>query len=170
MFESDNISTISILKDFITREATRKSTAIEMSVKCSSETLAVTIGKLFPKLRTLLKANRRAMLLTAIDELKISEPDMVESLLAELEDVDVDPQELPSLERLYGLITDLYIDFLKVNGSPSSKLAINTVKDKLDELTNLIETYASEPYQDEKVLVERLSEFWNLQAFNRWKK
>lgn len=168
IFQSDNISTISILKDFITREATKKSTAIEMNVKCNSETLTNVVDKIYPKLKTLLKARRRDKLMAAINELKINEPTIINSLMDELDDIDCDLQELPSLERLEGLLTDLYIDFLKVDGS-SSKITINTIRDKLDQLTTLIETYADEPYEDGKVLAEKLSEFWDLQAINKWK-
>lgn len=49
MFQSDNASTISIIKDFITREATKRSVVIEMHVTTNDGSVAHTLRKLYPK-------------------------------------------------------------------------------------------------------------------------
>lgn len=161
MFESDNISTISILKDFITREATKKSIPIDMEVNVNQDSIGHTIRKIYPRLETLSKMKRHRMLTEAVNELKINDSEIAASLAKEIDEPFEEWEGCPSLERLYGLITDLFIDYSKVDGL--SKITINSIKNRMTELTNIIATYSTSAYKDEKVLVEKLNEFWNFQ-------
>ncbi|XP_015790248.1 Bardet-Biedl syndrome 7 protein homolog [Tetranychus urticae] len=161
-FQSDNISTISILKDFLTREATKKSIPIEMTLKVNGISLGQTIRKLFPKLKQLLGEKRKGLLLEAIKDLRINDPEIANSMLTEL---NVELPSIPvqfNLERLYGLITDLYLDYIKLEGINSS-VNVTNIKTKLNELISLIEESKGNEQQFE-TLIENLNEFWGLRT------
>lgn len=163
-FQSDNISTISILKDFLTREATKKSIPIEMNLKVNGSSLGSTISKLFPKLRQLLGEKRKNLLLEAIKDLRINDPEIASSMLTELDSQSPTIKIQFNLDRLYGLITDLYLDYIKLEGT-SSSVNVNNMKTKLNDLVSLIEESGSDESQLE-TLIDKLNHFWGLRTLN----
>lgn len=173
-FKSDNISTISIIKDFITREATKKSIAIDMSVDINELSLSDTLKKLYPKLKSLITIRNNNDLLLAINEVASNDPAIAKELMSQLiinvnsEDEDEDEDDSgkncnQNLERIYGLITDLFIDYHKFNRTSNSVLP--GIKTRLNEMISLIETYSADQY-NENVLIDKLNQFWGLQTIN----
>ena len=65
-----------------------------------------------------------------------------------------------NLQRIYGLITDLFIDYFKLEGSSLSKLS--NVKSKLNSLISSITTYASDEHSLD-IFIEKLYQFWDLE-------
>ncbi|OTF75367.1 hypothetical protein BLA29_006134 [Euroglyphus maynei] len=81
---SDNVSTISILKDFITREATRQSIEIEIDVELMDKSLGSMLVRLYPTIRQLIRRKHREDLLEAIADLQSSDADIARQLLIDL--------------------------------------------------------------------------------------
>jgi Bardet-Biedl syndrome 7 protein len=162
-FQSDNISTISILKDFITREATKRSTAIEMSIDVNEASVGHTLKKLYPKLRVLVNIRHNAELIEAINELSATDPQIAQELMAKLmNNEETQNVSTLNLERIYGIITDLFIDYHKLKGG--SRSVLSGIRSRINELVALIETYATDEY-DEDMFVDKLNQFWGLQIF-----
>lgn len=160
IFESNNISTISILKDFITREATKKSISIEMDIKVNKTSLNETLSKLYPKLKQLIKAKEASLLIEAVKELSCRDTELMNEMIKNLEKTkDIEMSSL-NLQRIYGLITDLFIDYFKLEGSSLSKLS--NVKSKLNSLISSITTYASDEHSLD-IFIEKLYQFWDLE-------
>ncbi|XP_017490998.1 PREDICTED: Bardet-Biedl syndrome 7 protein-like [Rhagoletis zephyria] len=166
---SDNVSTVSILKDFLTREATRQSIPIEISVSISERSIAVILRHLYPKIKRLILEKQRQDLFEAISDLQSSDADIASQLLADLnleekeagekeaevkrsaksssssssgrpESTEANRQDvLIGLDRIYGIITDLFIDYHKLKGTSMASF-LKAAKEKLDEMTTLIET------------------------------
>jgi len=162
-FQSDNISTISILRDFVTREATKKSTAIEMAIDISEASLAHVLKKLYPKLKILINIRQNAELLEAVNELSASDPQVAQEMIAKLT-MDEESQKVSTLnlERIYGIIADLFIDYHKLKGG--SRSVLSNIRSRINELVALIETYATDEY-NEDIFVDKLNQFWGLQIF-----
>ncbi|RXG57552.1 Bardet-Biedl syndrome 7 protein-like [Armadillidium vulgare] len=113
VFKSDNISTISILKDVITKEATKK----------------------------------KVSLIEPLRELSSQESDSsflspeYQFILDHADDLQLQYRKQPChLERLYGMITDLYIDKFKFKG-------IN-VKSRVPQLLETLDNYCSHDVQN----------------------
>ena len=62
------------------------------------------------------------------------------------------------LDRFYGLITDLFIDYEKVNGNNTNNM-INIFKPKIDEMVSLIESYTGDEYNVD-IFIQKICEFW----------
>ena len=161
-FQSDNISTISIIKDFVTREATKKSTAIEMAFDVNDASIGHTLKKLYPNLKSLLKIRHNKELMEAVKELSVSDPQIAEEMMAKLKTNESSESIQINLERIYGIIMDLYIDYHKFKGGSGSVLS--GIKSRISELVNIIETYATDDY-DEDLFVDKLNLFWGIQTF-----
>lgn len=164
-FLSDNVSTISIIKDFITREATKKSIMIEMSVNLSEASVSHMIGKIHPKIRALVKKKLNDRLFDAIKELNATDPEVAAEMLADLAHEEEEQANVAStlnLERLYGLITDLFIDHLKLKGS-ASRATLNSVRSKIGDLILLIEASITDN-DSREVFVDKINQFWGLLA------
>ena len=161
-FKSDNVSTISIIKDFVTREATKKSTPIELNFELSDSSVGYTLKKLYPKLKTLIAVRNNKDLIEAVKELSVSDPNVAEEMMAKLktpsDGLAVEGVET-NLERIYGIIMDLYIDYHKLKGG--SRSALSSVKSRVNQLVATIETYATDEYEPE-VFVDKLNQFWGL--------
>ena len=161
-FQSDNISTISIIKDFVTREATKKSTAIEMAFDVNDASVGHTLKKLYPRLKNLINFRHNKELMEAVNELSVSDPKIAEEMMNKLKTSESTESVEINLERIYGIIMDLYIDYHKLKGGSGSVLS--GIKTRISELVNTIETYATDGY-DEEVFVDKLNQFWGLQQF-----
>ncbi|KAF2360801.1 Quinoprotein alcohol dehydrogenase-like superfamily [Trinorchestia longiramus] len=142
VFKSDNISTISILKDVLTKEATRKKVQLTISCEVNEESVVYTLNLLHPKLQAQLFLAKQVSLIDALRELEAHESDT--SFLSPeyqyiLDNADTLQQQYLKqpchLERLYGMITDLYIDKYKFKG-------IN-VKSRVPQLLEILDNYSS---------------------------
>ncbi|XP_069686041.1 BBSome complex member BBS7-like isoform X2 [Periplaneta americana] len=140
-FKSDNISTISILKDILTKEATKKKIKLDMVCEVNEESVIHTLQLLHPKLEAQLLLAKQVALLEALRELETHDAESLECLLPEYRYILKNEKQLQAeykrqpahLDRLYGMITDLYIDKHKFKG-------IN-VKGKVPQLLEILDKY-----------------------------
>nr|XP_002127808.1 Bardet-Biedl syndrome 7 protein homolog [Ciona intestinalis] len=144
---SDNISTISILKDIMSKEATSKKISLNIQFDINEDSIRDTIRLLHPKLDQQLMLAKKVQLLDALQELQTHEGNInflapeYQQILEEAEDLKIQFKKQPArLERLYGMITDLYIDKFKFKG-------IN-VKQKVPQLLATLDNY------DQETLIE----------------
>ncbi|XP_044749136.1 Bardet-Biedl syndrome 7 protein homolog [Coccinella septempunctata] len=138
-FKSNNISTISIIKEFISNEATKKNIKVEFSIGIDEQTVDDVLKILIPNLQKHQKFKKDIALLDALHELELSEEENMNSLseryrklLAEESILRNDFNNNPDyLGRLYGIVCDLYADYNKMKG-------IN-IKSKLPQLMKVLE-------------------------------
>lgn len=163
-FQSDNVSTISILKDFLTREATRRSIPIELKLNLNRSTVNTVLTTIYMKLKVLIKHRNNMKLKNAIQEIETVDKEIAMKMSKELDETKDKLTELGlrgdqnELERFYGLITDLFIDYEKLNGN-NTKNMMNTFKSKLNDMIGLIETYVGDEF-NVNVFIKMISDFW----------
>ncbi|XP_031571614.1 Bardet-Biedl syndrome 7 protein-like [Actinia tenebrosa] len=140
VFRSDNISTISILKDVLTKEATKRKINLNISYDLSEESVVHTLNLIHPKLEYQLLLAKKVQLIDALKELQVHENDLsffapeYQSILEEADKLQAEYKKQPChLERLYGMITDLYIDKFKFKGM--------NVKNKVPMLLEILDNY-----------------------------
>ncbi|XP_054846504.1 Bardet-Biedl syndrome 7 protein isoform X2 [Eublepharis macularius] len=139
-FKSDNISTISILKDVLSKEATKRK--INLNISCDINEVSVnhTLQLIHPKLEYQLMLAKKVELIDALKELQTHEGN-TDFLIPEYRSIVEDAEQLlkehekqpASLERLYGMITDLFIDKFKFKGT--------NVKTKVPLLLEILGSY-----------------------------
>ncbi|XP_049765546.1 Bardet-Biedl syndrome 7 protein homolog isoform X2 [Schistocerca cancellata] len=140
-FKSDNISTISILKDVLTREATKKKIKLDILCAVNEESVISVLHRLHPRLEEQQKMAHEVSLLEALHELRERESGWEQSLLPEYRELLAAEKEVQlrysqhpqQLERLYGLVSDLYIDRHKFKGQ--------NVKGKIPQLLEILRKY-----------------------------
>lgn len=140
IFRSDNISTISILKDVVTKEATKRKINLNISCDLNEESIPNVLYRIHPKLEYQLLLAKRVQLIDGLKELKTYKDD-ASFLTEEYKDILDNSEQLLEefkkqpchLERLYGMVTDLYIDRHKFKGQ--------NVKNKVSSLINLLDNY-----------------------------
>ncbi|KAM4708731.1 BBSome complex member BBS7 isoform 2-T2 [Discoglossus pictus] len=140
IFKSDNISTISILKDVLSKEATKRKINLNISYDITEESVGHTLKMIHPKLEYQLLLARRVSLIDALKELQVHEGNTeflipeYRSILEEAEKLQEEYKKQPAhLERLYGMITDLFIDKFKFKGT--------NVKTKVPLLLEILDNY-----------------------------
>ncbi|GFO27542.1 Bardet-Biedl syndrome 7 protein homolog, partial [Plakobranchus ocellatus] len=140
VFRSDNISTISILKDVLSKEATKKKIRLDISYDVKEESIAHTLQMIHPRLEHQLLLAKKVQLIDALMELQVNEPDVsfmspeYQQILANADQLRAEFKRQPChLERLYGMITDLYIDKFKFKGQ--------NVKGKVPALLEVLDNY-----------------------------
>ncbi|XP_028401349.1 Bardet-Biedl syndrome 7 protein homolog isoform X1 [Dendronephthya gigantea] len=140
IFRSDNISTISILKDVLTKEATKRKISLNISFDLSEESVLHTLHLIHPKLEYQLLLAKKVQLIDALKELEMHENDIsflapeYKQILDESEKLQEEYKKQPChLERLYGMVTDLYIDKFKFMGM--------NVKGKVPNLLEVLDNY-----------------------------
>ena len=183
---SDNVSTISILKDFLTREATRQSIPIEIQVQINEKSIGVVLFHLYRMIKSLIVERQRHDLEEAISDLQSSDADIASQLLNDLniagKSTSVSPHRREGesstqadvqigLDRIHGIITDLFIDYHKLKGNPMSGV-LQTAKQKLPDMVALIESVVfesiaqpqSSTQKEDNIskFVERLYHFWDV--------
>ncbi|CAG0915803.1 unnamed protein product [Notodromas monacha] len=122
-FRSDNVSTVSILKEFLTKEATRNMIRLELSCDVSKESVIHALSLMSPKLQAHLKLSKQVQLIDGLKEIELHESD-ISFLDSEYQEILKNADQLKAqynkqpcyLDRLYGMITDLYIDQYKFQG------------------------------------------------------
>ncbi|XP_055599136.1 Bardet-Biedl syndrome 7 protein-like [Uranotaenia lowii] len=143
-YKSDNISTISILKDFITKEATKKRIKLEIVTNINEQTIPALIELIEPKILHYNKLTKDFQILQALIDLDIRNDEEFSTLSQEYQDLLKNQHAIESefkkqptiLNRIYGILTDLYIDKFKFKGV--------SVKTKLPQLIELLENYNRE--------------------------
>ncbi|CAL8354731.1 unnamed protein product [Merluccius merluccius] len=139
-FRSDNISTISILSDVLSKEATQRKINLNISYDINDESVSHTLRMIHPKLQYQLLLAKKVQLIDALKELQVHEG-TADFLIPEYRSILDESQHLldeykkqpAHLERLYGMITDLYIDKFKFKGQ--------NVKTKVSSLLEILDNY-----------------------------
>ncbi|XP_055081065.1 Bardet-Biedl syndrome 7 protein isoform X1 [Periophthalmus magnuspinnatus] len=139
-FKSDNISTISILSDVLSKEATKRKINLNISYEINDESVSHTLRMIHPKLEYQLLLARKVQLIDALKELQVHEGNAdflipeYRSILDESANLLEEYKKQPAhLERLYGMITDLFIDKFKFKGQ--------NVKTKVSSLLEILDNY-----------------------------
>ncbi|XP_041050183.1 Bardet-Biedl syndrome 7 protein isoform X2 [Carcharodon carcharias] len=139
-FKSDNISTISILKDILTKEATKRKINLNISYDVNEESIKYTLQLIHPKLEHQLLLAKKVQLIDALKELQLYEGNVdflipeYRCILEEADNLLEEYKKQPAhLERLYGMITDLFIDKFKFKGT--------NVKTKVPLLLEILDNY-----------------------------
>ncbi|XP_077388007.1 BBSome complex member BBS7 [Festucalex cinctus] len=139
-FKSDNISTISILSDVLSKEATKRKVNLNISYDINDDSVSHTLKMIHPKLEYQLVLARKVQLIDALKELQLHEGNAdfliseYRSILDESASLLEEYKRQPAhLERLYGMITDLFIDKFKFKGQ--------NVKAKVSSLLEILDSY-----------------------------
>uniref|UniRef100_A0A3B3B8Y8 Bardet-Biedl syndrome 7 n=1 Tax=Oryzias melastigma TaxID=30732 RepID=A0A3B3B8Y8_ORYME len=139
-FHSDNISTISILSDVLSKEATKKKINLNISYDINDDSVSHTLRMIHPKLEFQLLLAKKVQLVDALRELQVHEGNAnflipeYRSILDESANLLEEYKKQPAhLERLYGMITDLFIDKFKFKGQ--------NVKTKVSSLLEILDNY-----------------------------
>ncbi|EMP38572.1 Bardet-Biedl syndrome 7 protein like protein [Chelonia mydas] len=139
-FKSDNISTISILKDVLSKEATKRKINLNISYDINEASVNHTLKLIHPKLEYQLLLAKKVQLIDALKELQVHEGNMdflipeYRCILEESDHLLEEYKKQPAhLERLYGMITDLFIDKFKFKGT--------NVKTKVPLLLEILDSY-----------------------------
>ncbi|XP_066089945.1 Bardet-Biedl syndrome 7 protein isoform X1 [Saccopteryx bilineata] len=140
VFKSDNISTISILKDVLSKEATKKKINLNISYEINEVSVRHTLELIHPKLEYQLLLTKKVQLIDALKELQVHEGNTdflipeYRCILEEADHLQEEYKKQPArLERLYGMITDLFIDKFKFKGT--------NVKTKVPLLLEILDSY-----------------------------
>ncbi|XP_034037925.1 Bardet-Biedl syndrome 7 protein [Thalassophryne amazonica] len=139
-FKSDNISTISILSDVLSKEATKRKINLNISYDINDESVSHTLKMIHPKLEYQLLLAKKVQLIDALKELQLHEGNAdflipeYRNILDESSNLLEEYKKQPAhLERLYGMITDLFIDKFKFKG--------HNVKTKVSLLLEMLDNY-----------------------------
>ena len=76
VFKSDNISTISILKDFLTKEATKKKIQLDISCEVNDQSVVDTLNLIHPKLESQLLLAKQVALIEPLKDVAAHEVKM----------------------------------------------------------------------------------------------
>mmetsp|Transcript_16876 Transcript_16876/g.20317 ORF Transcript_16876/g.20317 Transcript_16876/m.20317 type:complete len:715 (+) Transcript_16876:403-2547(+) len=124
VFRSDSITTLAILKEGITKEATARKTRITLSFDLKEECVTTFMHLMDPKLQFQLSLTKKMQMIEALKEVKMQEEDVSfldPSYLEILENADqvekLFKQQPRQLEYLHGIVKDLFIDYHKFKGS-----------------------------------------------------
>ncbi|XP_062281437.1 Bardet-Biedl syndrome 7 protein-like [Scomber scombrus] len=139
-FKSDNISTISILSDVLSKEATKRRINLNILHDINDDSVSQTLKIIHPKLEYQLLLAKKVQLIDALKELQVQEGNadfLIPEYRSILDDSTILLEEYKKhsahLERLYGMITDLFIDKFQFKG--------RNVKTKVSSLLGILDNY-----------------------------
>jgi Bardet-Biedl syndrome 7 protein len=140
VFKSDSVSTISILKETITKEATSKKISINPDLKVDKGGVLGVLELMRPELDHHFSLSKRHSLIEALREIQTHEEDvsyLTEEYKEILEKADTIKAEFKlaprHLDFLRGIVTDLYADGFKLQGRP--------IKNKIQRVTQVLDNY-----------------------------
>lgn len=150
-FKSDSVSSISIIKDFITRDATSKSIPVQVDNDLKVASVIRVLKLLHPVALKLIKLNQLNQLKEAINELSRNELELSQSLAREIDnefnvetssknsvdnsnDLVILTSQTLDINRINGLVTDLFIDYCKLRG-----ILLKDAKGKSIQLPGVLE-------------------------------
>ncbi|XP_034245174.1 Bardet-Biedl syndrome 7 protein homolog [Thrips palmi] len=153
-FKSDNVSTICILKECLSKLATGRSTHLDISCAVNPDSGAHALRLMFPLLREQAALHRDLALLDALRDL---DKDALAAKFLAILDNEADIRDrhkrYPAyLDRLCGMLTDLYIDHFKFRGlnvkARVPQLLDSVYKAPLDTLLDTLLQHFREPPPD----------------------
>eukprot|EP00047_Mylnosiga_fluctuans_P014175 m.36010 g.36010 ORF g.36010 m.36010 type:complete len:696 (-) comp5369_c0_seq1:161-2248(-) len=120
---TDSLSALSIVRDVVTQAATLRNCLVSFECDVDDQSAVHVFRLLFPLLQAQNALERQVSLLAALRELSLSGEDAIvlpaqyQEILDNADRLQADFKRQPcQLERLYGMITDLYIDKFKFQG------------------------------------------------------
>ncbi|OQR97631.1 hypothetical protein ACHHYP_10175 [Achlya hypogyna] len=124
LFSSASISTIAILKEVITKEATTRKVGLDIAFDIKPSTIPHLLGLLRPKLDEKQMIASQVKIIDGIKELQMHEADHVlwmspeyQSILNDADKIQDEFKARPrALNYLAGVLTDLYVDICKFRG------------------------------------------------------
>eukprot|EP00055_Hartaetosiga_balthica_P006364 m.19854 g.19854 ORF g.19854 m.19854 type:complete len:725 (+) comp5178_c0_seq2:35-2209(+) len=137
--KSDNLSSLTIVKDCIANAATKENTPVDIEEEMDAESCILVLHRIIPVLEHCVGLSRKVDIIQTLKEIEAQEGS-TSALSKEHADIianaDTLMQEYLSqpfqIERLYGIITDLFMDRCKavgINGKPY----LNALMGILDE-------------------------------------
>mmetsp|Transcript_298 Transcript_298/g.283 ORF Transcript_298/g.283 Transcript_298/m.283 type:complete len:734 (-) Transcript_298:90-2291(-) len=123
IFECENASTIAIIKENILRYATSRRIQLEEQTSLNNDTVVSFLSLIRGRLEYQLSLARKMNLIEALQEITIQENDLrwlsieYNEIIRDQENIRKEyAQRAKTLERLTGIITDLYVDWHKLHG------------------------------------------------------
>lgn len=122
-FRSDSVTSLAIVKEVMTKEATARKIQIQINVEIKDETVGDLLRRLDPMLQYQLALTNKAKLIDTLKEVKMQEndvsflaPEYVEIIENEAK-IRKELKEQPGrLQFLHGIVTDLFLDKFKFKG------------------------------------------------------
>ena len=122
-FRSDSVTSLAIVKEVVTKEATARKIQIQINVEIKDETVGDLLRRLDPMLQYQLALTNKAKLIDTLKEVKMQEndisflaPEYVEIVENEAK-IKKELKEQPGrLQFLHGIVTDLFLDKFKFKG------------------------------------------------------
>ncbi|GAB5369764.1 hypothetical protein AAMO2058_001433800 [Amorphochlora amoebiformis] len=133
-FESDNVTALSIIKEVISREATKRRVQISISLDIKPQSVFHMLKMLRPQLDHHFSKNRQHKLLPALKEIERHEEEELSHLSQEYLDILAKGNEIKEevqsnpkhLEFLKGIVIDLFVDKNKlIHGQEKSSEAVD---------------------------------------------
>ena len=122
-FQSDSLTTLAIVKEVVTKEATARKVQIQINLDVDPETVTTFLRKIDPMLCYQLALAKKVKLIETLKEVKMQEQDtsfLAKEYLEILENEDAIKRQLREqpgrLQFLYSIVTDLYVDHHKFKG------------------------------------------------------
>eukprot|EP01012_Entosiphon_sulcatum_P007894 TRINITY_DN14132_c0_g1_i1.p1 TRINITY_DN14132_c0_g1~~TRINITY_DN14132_c0_g1_i1.p1 ORF type:complete len:738 (+),score=190.13 TRINITY_DN14132_c0_g1_i1:22-2214(+) len=122
-FRSDNLSTLAILKEFITKQATSRKIQVKIKDEIKDETCPHVLALLHPQLQYQLGLSEKVKLIEALKEIEMQEQDIgflspayketLERARIIEKEFELQPRRL---EFLHGIVKNLYLDKFKFRG------------------------------------------------------
>ena len=121
-FRSDSLTSLSIVKEVVTKEATARKIQIQITVDARDATVWRLLRKIDPRLRYQLSLTNKVKLIDTLKEVRMQEPDV--DFLARVRrhprERGADQKGLKEqpgrLQFLHGIIMDLFVDHAKFKG------------------------------------------------------
>lgn len=139
-FRSDNISTISILRDILTKKATEKGIRLEITYDIDETSVPHILKLLDPKLQYQVSLANKFHMIDALKEVQLQEggdkflSEDYKQILRDAEKLKTEFSRQPlHLERLHGMIADIYIDSYQFKGQD--------VKKNIGQLMTVLKNY-----------------------------
>ncbi|XP_024941119.1 Bardet-Biedl syndrome 7 protein homolog isoform X2 [Cephus cinctus] len=153
-FLGENVSTIIILRDVLTKEATKRKIKLEVFCDVVEVSISRVLELILPRLETAHKLRKQINILNALQEWELK-TNPKENLCTEYQELLTiestvrnqmakDPE---ILQRLHAVVTDLYVDWERAKGGRriSSQLATEKLSSALDsrDLTLLLQVFVA---------------------------
>ncbi|XP_054006899.1 Bardet-Biedl syndrome 7 protein-like isoform X2 [Hylaeus anthracinus] len=152
IFLGENISSIIILRDILTREATKRKIKLDVFCDVAERSISRVLELILPRMNTVHELITKVRILNALEEWELKE-NPKQNLCLEYQGLLEEETEIKSqiakdneiLDRLHGVITDLYVDWERAKRSRriSSKDAAEKLNTALEtrELTQLLHIF-----------------------------
>ncbi|XP_026825185.1 Bardet-Biedl syndrome 7 protein homolog isoform X1 [Ooceraea biroi] len=152
LFQGENISSIIILRDILTKEATKRKIKLDVFCEVAEGSISKVLGLILPRLDTAYDLTQKIKILDALEEWELKS-DPKENLCSEYQELLQKETEVRSamskdteiLSRLHAIITDLYVDWERAKRSRriSSKEATTRLKDALEsrDLATILQVF-----------------------------